>query len=373
MPNTLLTPQIIANEALAILTNNLVFADLVHRDYSEEFVKVGDTITVRKPAILSAKSFVSEISSQDITETPITVKMDRHQDVSVKITSKQATLDLKDFSKQVVEPAMVALAQQVDEDLANHIFGAAKASVSATAANPTNLADIAGLAKQLDKKKAPLTDRHLVLSPDHKYRYALTDNLSKVSYAGSNETLREAILGKIYSLNTYMDQNCPASTAPTSGTAIGTIKVASSSTAGKVNLSAGSADTATLKAGDGFVYNGILYRFSADVTLVSKAKDDVVVSPAFPADVETAAEAPIVRNSASVAFHRNAVAFVNRQLELPMGAPKSAIASGKDFNVRVVYGYDQKTKTDTISFDIIYGISTLDGDLAVRLVDGTLA
>lgn len=371
MSQVLLTPQIIANEALLVLTNNLVYAGLVHKDYSKEFVKVGDTITVRKPATLVAKDFVTEISEQEIEEIPITVKMDRHKDVSVQISSKEATLDLKDFSEQVVKPAMLALAQKVDEDLANYLFGAAKTTVSATKVAPTNLADIASLAKNLDKKKAPRDDRHLVLSPDHLYRYAITDNLSKVAYAGSSDALREAILGKLYSLNTYMDQNNPASTAPTSGTAVGTIKVASSSDAGEVDITDGSAADATLLVGDGFVYNGILYRFTENVTLAQSAKASMKVSPAFPADV-TAVAVPIVRNSASVAFHRNAVAFVNRQLELPMGAPNSAIASGNDFNVRVVYGYDQKTKKDTISFDIIYGIAELNGDLATRLVDGTL-
>lgn len=372
MSQVLLTPQIIANEALLVLTNNLVYAGLVHKDYSKEFVKVGDTITVRKPATLVAKDFVTEISEQEIEEIPITVKMDRHKDVSVQISSKEATLDLKDFSEQVVKPAMLALAQKVDEDLANYLFGVAKTTVSATKVAPTNLADIASLAKNLDKKKAPRDDRHLVLSPDHLYRYAITDNLSKVAYAGSSDALREAILGKLYSLNTYMDQNNPTSTAETSGTAVGTIKVASSSDAGEVDITDGSAATATLEIGDGFVYNGILYRFTEKVTLVSSEKTSMKVSPAFPAGVSTAVVVPIVRNSASVAFHRNAVAFVNRQLELPMGAPNSAIASGNDFNVRVVYGYDQKTKKDTISFDIIYGIAELNGDLATRLVDGTL-
>ena len=47
MPNNFLTPQIIANEALMVLQANLVMANLVHKDYSKEFVKVGDTITIR--------------------------------------------------------------------------------------------------------------------------------------------------------------------------------------------------------------------------------------------------------------------------------------------------------------------------------------
>ena len=48
MANEILTPQIIANEALMVLQANLVMANLVHKDYSKEFVKVGDTISTCK-------------------------------------------------------------------------------------------------------------------------------------------------------------------------------------------------------------------------------------------------------------------------------------------------------------------------------------
>lgn len=40
MSNKFLTPQIVANEALMVLENNLVAADLVHKDYSKEFAHV---------------------------------------------------------------------------------------------------------------------------------------------------------------------------------------------------------------------------------------------------------------------------------------------------------------------------------------------
>lgn len=68
MANEILTPQIIANEALMVLQSNLTMANLVHRDYSSEFVKVGDTITVRKPATFVAKNFTGQTEAQDITE-----------------------------------------------------------------------------------------------------------------------------------------------------------------------------------------------------------------------------------------------------------------------------------------------------------------
>jgi hypothetical protein len=367
MANTLLTPQIIAMEALAILKNQLVMADLVHTDYSNEFVKVGDTITVRKPAELVANDFTGNISTQNITEEGIPVKLDKFKDVSVAIGSKQATLELKDFSVQVIEPAMVALAQKIDEDLANFAFENAIGVVQAASATPTNLADIANVGKYLDKAKAPMTDRHIVLSPDHKYRYALTEILTKVNYAGSNETLREAILGKVYGLMTYMDQNMPTSTAAVSGTAKGVITVASGTT-NTVTLSVGLPSDGTFAAGDGFVFKGVLYRFTGAHTLTSGGKANVAVTPNFPAAV-TATIVPVVRNSSSVAFHKNAFAFVNRPLDLPMGAARAAIASGEGISVRVVYGYNQATKTDTISFDIIYGIANLYNELAVKLID----
>jgi hypothetical protein len=368
MANTFLTPQIIAMEALAILKNQLVMADLVHQDYSNEFVKVGDTITVRKPAELIANDFTGSISTQNITEEGIPVKLDKFKDVSVAIGSKQATLELKDFSVQVIEPAMVALAQKIDEDLANFAFENAIGVVEAASATPTNLADIANVGKYLDKAKAPMTDRHIVLSPDHKYRYALTDILTRVNYAGTNETLREAILGKVYGLMTYMDQNMPTSTASVSGTAKVSFKVASASS-GAVAISDLSTATATVKVGDGFVYEGQLYRFTADGTGSSGAIASIAVAPAFPAGVTVPFEVPVVRNSSSVAFHKNAFAFVNRPLDLPMGAARAAIASGEGISVRVVYGYNQATKTDTISFDIIYGIANLYNELAAKVVD----
>lgn len=117
MANTFLTPDIIAKEALMVLENNLVMAGLVHRDYSPEFAKVGDTITIRKPAKFIAKNFTGQISRQDVEEGSTTVKLDRWRDVSVDVTSKELTLDIRDFSVQVVTPAMQAIAQAVDSDV----------------------------------------------------------------------------------------------------------------------------------------------------------------------------------------------------------------------------------------------------------------
>lgn len=362
--NTFLTPEVVAKEALMVLQSNLVMADLVHRDYSEEFVNVGDTISVRKPAKFVAKNFTGETTTQDITEGSVPVKMDRFRDITVAVTSKQLTLDIADFSEQVITPAMQAIAQAIDEDLL--AVGVSKAGyVKPGTANATDLADVADLAKKLDLNKVPTQNRRLVMHPTHKYRYALTDNLSKVSYAGDNITLRDALLGRIYTLDTYMDQNAPDTAAATPGTATA-FKVTGAAKESKVALSGVTAATATVKAGDGFILNGYLYRFTADATAASGAVTEVAIDQPLVTNVDAVA-ATVITAPHSLAFHRNGLALVTRRLALPMGAAKSAYASADGLAVRVVYDYDSKTKTDKVSFDIIYGIKELDPSMICAL------
>lgn len=364
MPNTFLTPDIIAREALMVLENNLIMANLVHRDYSNEFAKVGDTITVRKPAKFVAKNFTGNIELQDATEGSLPVKLDHFRDVSFAVSSKELTLDIQSFSEQLLQPALMAIAQAIDEDILN-VVAKVNNQVSVTA-KPTNLEDIAKVAKMLDINKAPMAMRRLVLNPEHKYKYALTDNLSKVSYAGTGDTLRNAELGKVYSLDTYMDQNAPYSYAPTPGTATAA-KASGTVNKNTISLSSVKADTGTLKIGDGLIIDGRMYRLTKDATAASGSATGVTLDQKLHKTLDNE-DVYIVTKYHSLAFHRNAIAFVNRNLELPMGNDKASIVNHNGLGVRVVFDYDSKTKTDYVSLDILYGVTLLDENLAVKLV-----
>ena len=357
MENKFLTPEVVANEALMCLQSNLVMADLVHRDYADEFVAVGDTISIRKPAKFVAKNFTGTTEPQDITEGSVTVKLDRFRDVTVAVTSKELSLDIEDFSAQVVQPAMQAIAQAIDQDLLAVAAEKAGSTLDGTK-EATDLSDIAAMAKQLDMAKAPVQNRSLVLHPEHKYRYALTENLSSVSYAGDNETLRDALLGKIYTLDTYMDQNAPDSVAEAPGDAtVCMISGEKGAATVRVRWLEG-----TIREGDGFVLDGYFYRFLGDLD----TNGDVAIDQPL---MHTVADVAVTLVNAphSLAFHRNAIALVSRNLALPMGAANAAYASAGGLGVRVVYDYDSATKTDKISFDVIYGIQELEPSLICKL------
>lgn len=360
MPNTILTPQIIANEALMVLQSNLTMANLVHRDYSKEFVKVGDTITVRKPATFVAKNFTGQTEAQDITEGSVTVKMDRFRDITVNVGAKELTLDIKDFSSQVIAPAMQAMAQQIDTDLL--AVGISKANNKATVSETPVLSDIAGVGKALDQAKAPRTDRRLILPPTTLYKYNTLDNFAKQCYKGDSAALKESEIGKVYTCETFMSQNCPENQNETAGT-VKTYKVAGTKDATQFTVSNGSTPSATIKKGDQLIVNGYLYTVTEDVTLASGA-GTVKVDQNIP---ETVAEtdAFIVNKAHALGFHRNGLALVTRNLELPLGNKNAYIASADGLGVRVVMDYDSDHKQDKVSFDIIYGIKELNENLLV--------
>lgn len=287
MANTILTPNIIAREALMVLRNNAVLANLVYRDYSSEFVAgVGDTISIRKPATFEAKEFNgTQIEIQNVTETKVDVKMNKLLDVSFAVTTKELSLNIQDFSTQLLVPAMQGFADKIDK----YVIGLIDAVTGqVTKANPVDIASVVDCRAILTKNAVPLTDRRFVYNTAVESALLKTDlfvNASAVGDAGT--ALREASLGRKFGMDFYVDQNM---------------------------------DTAT--------------------------------------------------TAKAVAFHKNAFALVTRMLELPKGAANAAIVNYDGFALRVVQDYDIKSKTDTISIDMLCGAKTLDDKMAGIIVEG---
>lgn len=210
MANTFLTPDVIAREALMVLRNNAVMANLVHRDYSNEFVgSVGDTITIRKPASFTANEFSNSITVQDATESGVAVTMDKHLDVSFAVTSKQMAMDIKDFSQQLLVPAMQAFQDKIDQYLislghsntiTNYITYAKGTAVTQGV--------IVDAREKLTTGAAPMTDRNFVYGAGVESDLLKTDMFIAADKVGDDGTaLREASIGRKFGMDFYVDQN----------------------------------------------------------------------------------------------------------------------------------------------------------------------
>src|SRR6056297_811629 len=116
MANTFLEVKRIAGEALPILVDNLVIPELFYRDYSGDYANQGDTIQVERPVIFEADEFSSSLSTQDVVEKSVFVTIDKIADVSFTISQTDLALNATDFATKYLEPAMVAIAEQVNSN-----------------------------------------------------------------------------------------------------------------------------------------------------------------------------------------------------------------------------------------------------------------
>lgn len=370
MANVLLTPSIIARESLLVLQNNLVLGGLVHKDYSAEFANVGDTITVRKPATFVVDEFDGvSITVQDAKESGIPVKMDKHLDLSFRVTSKDLSLNIVNFSEQFIAPAMRAFAQDVDSRIAG-LYADIPYVTGTAGTTPNSVSSITGVRKVLNDNKVPLQGRNLVLDTAADAKLLELDTFNRVDASGTADALKEAQLGRKMGFDIYMDQNIKkhnngtleASTDPTIAAAV--------DAGGTAATLKDTSLTGTIKKGDIFTVAGDeqTYVVTADATAAGNA-----VSIAFYPAAKTgwAANAVVTlvdSHAANLAFYRNAFCMVTRQLSLPMGNQNASYINYNGLGLRVVMGYDMQSKSDIVSIDLLCGFKTLTPELACRLL-----
>ena len=94
-------PELWANESLAILMENMVVANLVHRDFQDEVASFGDVVNTRKPAEFSAKRKTAndDITLQDASATNVQVPLDQHFHTSFIIRDEEWSKSFKDLVK----------------------------------------------------------------------------------------------------------------------------------------------------------------------------------------------------------------------------------------------------------------------------------
>jgi hypothetical protein len=383
MANTLLTPSIIAREALLILENELVLTNLVHRGHTDEFrgAKVGSSITVRGPASFTANEFTSTVSVQDATESSVTLTLEKHFDVTFAVTASDMTLKLSDFREQLLEPAIVAIAQAIDAYLHSK-YTEIHNQIGTAGDPPDSLADLALIDKALNDQKVPMG----------RGRFAVVDTQTKADMMGITAVvqaeqrgdgglaLREASMGRVMGVDYYMSQNVKTHTAGTLTNGTASLAKINNASVSVGDLTVPMDDTSlsgTVAIGDVFTVAGDTQQYV--VTAVATAATNALASVAFlPAakvawannavvtfDIDAVANPTYKTN---IAGHRNGMTAALVPLEIPMGANKAEYIGDRNLGIRAVYDYNINTKTDTISLDVLVGAKVQQPNLMLRIV-----
>lgn len=374
MSNSFLTAKLIAERALPLLAERCAMLPLVYRgEYDGTFKKAGDTIQVRKPVRATAIDTSGDISGSiaDAKETPVDITLNKQEGNAYALTSKELSLNIDDFTRIITAPAVNAIAENVNAAILGEYINIPYWAGTAGSA-PAALSDLAGVAKVLNVNKAPLDMRALVMDFDAEAKLRELDSLVEVDKSGTNEALRQGVLGQIYGMTLASDGQVKTHTAG-GYTALADVKAAGTAgTSSVVLTSTAGASTAKLEKGDLLTIGGLQYVVTAQTSAAVAGVVTAAIYPALAATVTTATVTfPDVTSRAHVAnlaFHRDAFALAMAPLEAPMGGANAATVSYKGLSIRVVMDYAFNTDKNMIRFDVLYGTKTLFPELACRLL-----
>lgn len=403
MANALITSSMIAKEALMQLENNCVMGNLVHRDYKKEFVKVGDTVSIRRPVRFSATDGAT-LSKQDVTEGKTSITVDQRKHVGWEFNSNDLTLKIEQYSERYIKPAMITLAQSVDSALTG-LYKGVYNFVGTPGTTPATFAALGAAGQRLDEGAVPPESRRSVLNPAA--AWAIANDLKSLATNDSKAkgAFEEARIGRYARTDTYMDQSIKVHTVGAhggtplvNGAAQNVTYATSKDTNAQDIITDGwTVSTAVLKQGDVITFDGVyavnpvtkestgeLQHFvvNEDVTsdgtgnatfeisppiITSGAYQTVSAVPADNAAITVKTGTASTGYAQNLVFHKNALALVTCPLIIPDGAAFSARESHDGYSVRVVKDYDITNDTDIIRLDILYGVKAIYPDLACRL------
>jgi hypothetical protein len=396
----LLTPQIITKETLMILENNLVMANRVNRSFENQFVKIGSSLTIRKPNRYTVRSGAS-LGVQDIAEPSVSISIDKQRGVDFQFTSQDLTLTVEDFSERYLKPAMATLANQVDYDCLQDTFAISNLVGTPNVIPATFSSSVQLIGRRLDENAAGQNDRSLVLNPAA--YWAIANGLSpSFVMPTAKEALVKGYLSTIGNHEVYMDQNIPnlATTAAQHNTSVAmVISTASGTFTGNTTVMYGGTATENIAVGEVFTVancfninpqnrqsTGVLKNFTVTATstptssnwtitftpsIVTSGPYQNVTGPMQTASSVTwltGTSAAVIASAQNIAFQRDAFGLVMVPMEIPQGVDFAARETYRNISMRVIRAYDINNDVFPTRVDILYGNTVYYDELGCRLV-----
>ena len=320
----------------------------------------------------------------DIVQANGSVTMDNLRKVSWNWTGEeQRSLEggdkapFADIAKQTLQQAARALVNEIESSLwvaafkgGSRAYGQAATTPFATAGD---LTDLSNMRRILNDNGAPATDRHLVLGSAAMVNMTGKQTiLMKVNESGSDQTLRQGIVGRVtgfdvhesYPITTFTAGTQAAATTDNAGYAVGakTITLASAGTgtivAGDIVSIAGDGSSSkyVIKTGDSSVADGGTF-------ILGSPGLRGTLSAATHALTTTATYTP------NVAFHRNALHLIMRAPETGNDGAADTVEYTDPFSGLIfqLARYGQYMQS-SYELRVLYGVKAVIPDFIATLI-----
>ena len=394
MSNTLLTSSVITKEALRILHQKLNFVGNIDRQYDDRFAqegaKIGSSLRIRYPVQYVTSTGASLGTPTDSVETETSLSVTTQRKVVMRFTAQELTMQIDDFSKRFITPAISVLAANIEADaLSMHRDIYQSVNNLGAAANFRSLM----LArKRLDDSLTPDDDERKVLL-NTQDNVDLVDSLKGLFQASDSikEQYKRGILGSTAGFDFYQNTLLPTQTTGTALAATTYTVNGANQTGSGVIVAVGAT---TFAVGDIVTFAGCnevhpetktdtgrLQQFVVTTAyaggagtlaispaiVVTGARQNVTASPTNGGAVVKIGGASAVYRP-SLAFHPEAFTFATADLIMPKGVDMASRQVMDGISMRLVRQYDINEDRMPCRIDVLYGFKTLRPELACRIL-----
>ena len=369
-------------EALQQLEKSLGMAGRVYRGYDKNPQQPGSVIQIKTPGTFVAADAPS--AAQDLTPTSQQITLDHWREVKFALTDKELNQAGEVIIRDHIRPAAIALADDIDQHLvAEYIKIPWFTDVTLASAS---VADITAARRALFQNKVPQDDLHMMVDGYLEEKFLALAAFSQFQGGGDMavQTQQRGTLGQKFGFEIFSNQNVASHTIGTCADGVGAIDFGSGTTAvyakgaTMVHLDAMTSG-GTAKAGEILQITGDpqQYVITADVTFTS-GEADVNIYPGLSQAVDentvatilTAAAAPTTK-AQNLAFHRNAFALAMAPLTTMPRELGARVESVTDpitgLSMRSRIWYDGSNSKIYVALDVLYGVKTLQPNMAVRM------
>lgn len=208
MGHIFVKPELVAEIGVKQLRRKIVLPSLVWTNPLTDFGgSKNDTITVRVPAVTTAnrrnlRDVDRTIVTSELVEHSFGVTLDKHIYAALKLTDEQRTLDIRDYTRQVLMPQVSAVAYELEDYIAELIEGAPYDEPILIDPEDTVPAFITA-DQRLGEAFVPEDSRVLVVGSAVAAALAKDKQFRHADWSGDtgNEALRQANVGRLAGMN----------------------------------------------------------------------------------------------------------------------------------------------------------------------------
>lgn len=365
----------------------------VNRQYDGEFGKsggkIGDTLRVRMPNQYTYRSTMT-YSAVDVAEEKVDLPVSTVGGVDMQFTSQDLALSLDDFNDRFIEPAVSVIAANVENTFFQNMYKKVYNVVDGDAASFA-FSHLNSARQVLTDNLAPSAKRYAVLGTSHATKF-MNDTKGLFHSASNIENqYEEGIIGRTAGFDVMESTIIADHTTGTAAKTTGYLSNGATQSGATITVDTG---TTTFLVGDVITFagvfrvhpetkqsTGVLQQFvitaNSGGSATSLAISPSVVATGSKQNVSNtiADNSAIVKVGAgnaellngSLAFYRDAFAFVTADLPMPKGTDMAASSTYDGVTVSLVRDFDIATRDFKTRLDILYGFAALRPQLACRI------